>query len=202
MRVLVGSVVLVVVILFGSAPAAAQEVSWGVKGGVNFATLSVDEEPKPEFQYRIGLIAGGFFTWPMGLHLDVQPEALFSQQGATFDALGAGSTIKTDYLAIPILVRYKLKSSGSGLVLFAGPSLAFKLRANATADFGGGSVTDDIGDEIESFDYGVVFGAGWEAGRLSIDGRYTWGLSRVNVDETDPQKTMHRVIAVLAGVRF
>ena len=63
-------------------------------------------------------------------------------------------------------------------------------------------MTDDIGDEIESFDYGLVFGAGWEAGRLTIDGRYTWGLSRINVDEADPQKTMHRVIAVLAGIRF
>jgi hypothetical protein len=202
MRVLFGSLVLVASVLLGGAPAAAQGLNWGVKGGVNFATLSVDEEPKPEFQYRIGLIAGGFVTWPMASHLDVQPEALFSQQGATFDALGAGSTIKTDYLVIPILVRYKLNSSGRGLVLFAGPSLAFKLSANATADFGGGSVTDDISDEIESFDYGLVFGGGWEAGRLSIDGRYTWGLSRINVDGADPQKTMHRVIAVLAGVRF
>jgi hypothetical protein len=202
MRVLFGSLVLVASVLLGGAPAAAQGLNWGVKGGVNFATLSVDEEPKPEFQYRIGLIAGGFVTWPMASHLDVQPEALFSQQGATFDALGAGSTIKTDYLVIPILVRYKLNSSGRGLVLFAGPSLAFKLSANATADFGGGSVTDDISDEIESFDYGLVFGGGWEAGRLSIDGRYTWGLSRINADEAIPQKTMHRVIAVLAGVRF
>jgi hypothetical protein len=201
MRVLVGSFVLAANVLLGGAPAAAQGVSWGVKGGVNFATLSADGEPKPEFQYRIGLIAGGFFTWPMGSHLDVQPELLFSQQGATLDAFGADSTIKTDYLVAPILVRYKLNSSGRGLVLFGGPSLAFKVSANATADFGGGSVSDDISDEIESFDFGLVFGAGWEAGRLSIEGRYTWGLSRINVDQADPQ-TMHRVIAVLAGVRF
>jgi hypothetical protein len=202
MRVLFGSFVLVAIVLLGGTQAAAQGISWGVKGGVNFATLSVDEEPTPEFQYRIGVIAGGFFTWPMGSHLDVQPEALFSQQGATFDTFGTSSTIKTDYLVAPILVRYKLNSSGRGLALFAGPSLAFKLSANATADFGDGSVSDDISDEIESFDFGVVFGAGWEAGRLSIDGRYTWGLSRINTDAADPQKTMHRVIAVLAGVRF
>ncbi len=126
MRVLFGSLVLVAIVLLGGAQAAAQGVSWGVKGGVNFATLSVDEEPTPEFQYRIGVIAGGFFTWPMGSHLDVQPEALFSQQGATFDAFGAGSTIKTDYLVAPILVRYKLNSSGRGLAFFAGPSLSFQ----------------------------------------------------------------------------
>ena len=202
MHVVVGSLVLVAIVVLGGAPTAAQGVSWGVKGGVNFATLNVDEEPTPEFQYRIGVIAGGFFTWPMGSHLDVQPEALFSQQGATLDAFGTGSTIKTDYLVAPILVRYKVHSSGRGLVFFAGPSLGFKLSANATADFGDGSVSDDISDEIESFDFGLAFGAGWEIGRLSIDGRYTWGLSRINTDEADPQKTMHRVIAILAGVRF
>ena len=190
-------------ILLCGSNVAAQEASWGVKGGVNLATLSVSNvEPKPEFDYRIGLIAGGFFTWPLSSHLDLQPEALFSQQGASFDSLGT-ATIKTDYLITPILVRYKLES-GSGLVLFAGPSLGFKLRANATSDFGGGSVTDDIGDEIESFDYGVVFGGGWEAGRFSIDGRYTWGLRRIGVDEDEAgsQQTKHRVIAVLAGIRF
>jgi len=86
MRVLVGLVVLVVVVLFERAPAAAQDVSWGVKGGVNLATLSVSKlDPQPEFDYRIGLIAGGFFTWPLGSRLDNQPEALFSHQGATLE---------------------------------------------------------------------------------------------------------------------
>jgi hypothetical protein len=87
-------------------------------------------------------------------------------------------------------------------VLFAGPSLGFKLSARATAELGGQKTNEDIGDLIESVDYGVVFGAGWEAGRLTIDGRYTWGLSALGKDQDDPEKTTHRVIAVLAGVRF
>ena len=87
-------------------------------------------------------------------------------------------------------------------MLFAGPSLGFKLRAKATVGFRRREdVTDDIGDDIESFDYGVVFGAGWEAGRFSIDGRYTWGLS-ASASMKTTSKTTHRVIAVLAGVRF
>lgn len=198
MRVLSGAVVLVVL---WSSQATAQESSWGVKGGVNFATASSEEDPGIAFDYRIGLVAGGFFTWPIGSHLDLQPEALYSQQGATIDVLGVDSTIKTDYLVTPILVRYKLRSTGRGLVLFAGPSLGFKLSAKAESEFGGLTAEDDISDDIESFDYGVVFGAGWEAGRYSIDGRYTWGLSNISAREDDPN-TQHRVIAVLAGVRF
>jgi len=200
MRVLSG--VFAVVLLLSGSRAMAQESSWGVKGGVNLATLASNQDPGPDFKYRIGLVAGGFFTWPIGSRLDLQPEALFSQQGASFDAPFVSATIELDYLVTPILVRYKLTSSGSGLVVFGGPSLGFKLSANGVAESGGQKTKDDIGDEIESFDYGVVFGAGWEAGRLTIDGRYTWGLSRIGVDEGNPEKTTNRVIAVLAGVRF
>jgi hypothetical protein len=200
MRVLSG--VFVFVLLCGSQ-ALAQEASFGVKGGVNLATLSSNEDPGPEFKYRIGVIAGGFFTWPMGSRLDLQPEVLFSQQGASFDVTGFDSvTIKLDSLVAPILVRYKLRSSGGGLVLFGGPSLGFNLSAKAVSKSSGRTTTDDIGDDIESFDYGVVFGAGWEAGRFTIDGRYTWGLSEIGKDEDDPEKTTHRVIGILAGIRF
>ena len=109
MRILSGMFAL---ILLCGSNVAAQEASWGVKGGVNFATLSSDQDPGPEFKYRIGLIAGGFFTWPLGSHLDVQPEVLFSQQGASLDSIGLEAvTIKTDYLVTPILVRYKLRPS-------------------------------------------------------------------------------------------
>jgi Outer membrane protein beta-barrel domain len=200
MRILSGMCAL---ILLCGSNVAAQEASWGVKGGVNLATLSPDQDPGPEFKYRIGFIAGGFFTWPLGSHLDVQPEVLFSQQGASLDSIGLEAvTIKTDYLVAPILVRYKLRPSAGGLVLFAGPSLGFKLSAKATAESGDQGFTEDISDEIESFDYGVAFGGGWESGRLTIDGRYTWGLSTVGKDGENPEKTRHRVIAVLAGVRF
>jgi len=191
----------VVLVVLWAPQAIAQESSWGVKGGVNFATLDSGEGPDIPFEYRLGLVAGGFVTWPIGSHLDIQPEALYSQVGATLEVLGVDSEIKTDYLVTPILVRYRLQSSGSGLVLFGGPSLGFKLSAKSVSEFGDFTSEDDISDEIESVDYGVVFGAGWEAGRLTIDGRYTWGLSNISTREDDP-KTQHRVISVLAGVRF
>ncbi len=111
-----------------------RSVSWGVKGGVNLATLSSDQDPGPEFKYRIGLVAGGFFTWPLGAHLDVQPEALFSQQGATFDATGA--RLRHQDWTISSRRSWcatSCNSSGRGLVFFAGPSLGFKLSAKVTA---------------------------------------------------------------------
>jgi hypothetical protein len=199
MRVFAGVLVLVLVC---AGQAVAQEVSWGVKGGVNFATLAADVDPGPDFKYRIGLVAGGFFTWPIGSRLDIQPEVLFSQQGASLDAPDVEPTIKLDSLVTPILVRYKLRPGHRGLVIFGGPSLGFKLGAKVKVSSSGTTTTDDISDEIKDVDYGIVFGAGWEAGRLTIDGRYTWGLSGIGADETLEEKTTQRVIAVMAGVRF
>ncbi len=154
------------------------------------------DDPGTDFRYRIGLVAGGFFTWPLGAHFDLQPEGLFSQQGAKLSDTTVDATIKIDSFVMPILVRYKLRPSGRGLVFFAGPSLGFKLSAKVTAEADGEKTNDDIGEDVESFDYGVVFGAGWEASRFSIDGRYTWGLSRLGVNEDESNKTTHRVIAV------
>ena len=137
----------------------------GSQGRGEFRDAELGIRSGPEFKYRIGLIAGGFLTWPLGSHLDVQPEVLFSQQGASLDSIGLESaTIKTDYLVAPILVRYKLRPSNRGLVLFAGPSLGFKLSAKATAESGDQGFTEDISDEVEKLDYGVVFGGGWGIG--------------------------------------
>jgi len=201
MRVLSGVLVLLFV-LFGVSGAMAQELSWGLKGGINLATLSSDETPSPDLNYRIGLVAGGFFTWPLGARFDIQPEALFSQQGASASALGVDAKIKIDYLVVPILMRYKTATSGNSVVFFAGPSLGVKLNAEATAESGGQTIKEDIDNDIETLDVGVVFGGGLEFGRCTIDGRFTWGFSNINADVNEPAKTRSRVISILGGIRF
>ena len=55
---------------------------------------------------------------------------------------------------------------------------------------------------MERFDLGLVAGAGLEFGRFVIDGRYTWGLSNINKDESEDVKIKNRVFAVMAGIRF
>jgi hypothetical protein len=191
-----------VLVLFAGGDAAAQSGSWGVKGGVNFATLDADAEPPPPFKYRVGLVAGGFFTWRLASRLDLQPEVLFSQQGAGLDATAVEPVIKLDSVVAPILVRYSFRPGGSGLVMFGGPSVGFKVNAKVHVTASGTTTIEDVSDEIESVDYGVVFGGGWEAGRFTVDGRYTWGLSDIGKDDSAQEKTRHRVIAVMVGMRF
>jgi len=193
---------LVLAILCIPTAAAAQEVGYGVKGGLNLATLSFDPDPGADFGIRPGVVLGGFVSIPMGPRLTIQPEGLFSQKGANASEEGADAWIRLDYLEVPVLVQYAVTSSSTNTFnVFAGPSLAFKLKARSGAEFGEDSFEEDISEGTESFDFGVVFGAGVNVGRFSVDGRYTFGLSNINTD-TEEGKIKNRTLAFLAGYRF
>jgi Outer membrane protein beta-barrel domain len=150
-------------VLLGAGSAAAQDVSGGVKGGVNFANLVIDGDAADlNLETRIGLVIGGFVTWPVTPRFDIQPEALVSWKGASFDEFGVEADIEITYLEIPVLFRYGSPvSAGTSLKLFAGPSLAFKLNAEATGEFLGVSEDEDISDEVEAFDFGLLILVGF-----------------------------------------
>jgi Outer membrane protein beta-barrel domain len=196
MRVLCGVLVLV---LFGGSPAMAQGRGWGAKGGVNFATQRSDQDDDVNVGYRIGIIAGAFFTWPMGERFAFQPEVLYSEQGAAVDELGVNAKTKIDYLVVPLLARYKVTRS---VFVVGGPSMGFKVRAKASAEFGDSSSQVDISEFVEDFDLGIAAGGGMEFGRYTLEGRYTFGLSNINADDGGVEKIKNRVISILGGVRF
>lgn len=188
------------ILLVTSSTALAQERSWGVKAGVNLATLSADD-PDASYDFRIGVAAGGYFTLPLGSRLELQPEALFSQQGAKAGDTDIDATIALDMLTIPVLVKFRLSPPGQGLAVYGGPSIGLRLRARGISSFGDQKIDIDISDDVESTDFGVAAGAMYERGRWTLDGRYTFGLSKLN---TDPEEAdlKSRTISVLLGVRF
>jgi hypothetical protein len=188
------------ILLVTTSTALAQERTWGAKVGVNLATLSVDD-PDVSYDFRIGIAAGGYFTLPLGSRLELQPEALFSQQGATVGDGDVDATIALDMLTVPILVKYRLSPPGQGLAVYGGPSIALKLRARGISSFGGEKIDLDISDDVETTDFGVAAGVMYERGRWTLDGRYTFGLSKLNADPEEPD-LKSRVISILAGVRF
>ncbi len=84
-----------------------------------------------------------------------------------------------------------------------GSTIAFKVSAKGSGSFQGETTDVDIPDEaIDKVDLGVIVGAGVTFGRLSVEGRYTVGLSNINGDTSDPTKVKNRALAVLAGFRF
>lgn len=186
-------------VLIASA-ASAQGLTFGAKGGATFATMKFDTEDEVEIDTRIGVIAGGFVTIPLGERLFVQPEVLFAQKGGKFGDLGGDVSTELDYLDVPALVRYDIGSRG--LHVYGGPAVGFLLRARAVSDFGGDRAEVDVSDSIESVAFDLVFGAEFEFGRVIVDGRYMWGLSDVDKETSEVVKVKNRVAAVMAGFRF
>ena len=125
--------------------------------------------------------------------------------GFDLEKLQKSRKIKLDYVDVPVLARFSSPvSGGTSFHVFAGPSFSFRVSAKAESSFEDEEESEDIDDDVERFDLGLVAGAGLEFGHFLIDGRYTWGLSNINKnkDETDDVKIKNRVFAVMAGIRF
>jgi hypothetical protein len=196
---------MVLCLVLGAATAAsAQGPVFGVKAGVNWANLNFDgEDANVNFDQRTGFAGGLFMVWPGNSKAALQVEALYSQKGTGLDNEEGKGALKVDYLDIPVLARF---SSGpankASFHVFGGPSLGFKMRAHATGDFAEDGDDEDIGDDVETFDFGMVVGAGVDFGKLTLDARQSWGLSDINKDPNDDEKVKTRTFSVMLGIRF
>jgi hypothetical protein len=150
--------------------AMAQPAVFGVKAGINLATVTFDPEPDEDvLDRRTGFVGGLFVVVPASDRLGFQGEVLFSQKGASEDG-GAGD-LALDYLEVPLLLRVGTASPlETSFHAFAGPSIGLRLRARVTTEtFDGETEDEDIADDVKGFDFGVVAGAGVNFGRFTLD---------------------------------
>lgn len=85
------------------------QIKFGVKAGLNIATLKGDID---DVKSRAGLYAGGYARIPLAPKFTFQPEVLFSMQGAKFEYSETymgyyakeKSAFKFNYINIPLNV--------------------------------------------------------------------------------------------------
>lgn len=163
---------------FGTAN--AQEIKFGVKAGANFSNFTGDAETDG----RTGFYVGGLVDIGISDKFHVQPELLYSMEGADSDGVDLG----VNYLRVPIMAKYYLTEA---LNLQAGPSVAFKI----------GTVEEDFDDAVKSIDFGLGLGAAYELPiGLFFDVRYNLGLA--NISETDAVDVKNTNFQVGLGYRF
>ena len=196
-------------VVFTAAPTFAQpNFSAGVKGGVNFAKLSSDPEDPACCDSRTGFIGGLFLVAPINESIAVQPEFLYSMQGAKFvfsdDDDDFENELKTDYFQIPVLLRADFGAGSARPFVLVGPAFGFNVRARQSFAITAGDEEDeDIKDEVKNFDIALAIGAGVQFGAASVEGRYTHGLTTANEEsEAEGFEVKHRVWSILVGFRF
>ncbi|ESU22928.1 hypothetical protein FEDK69T_17070 [Flavobacterium enshiense DK69] len=163
--------------------ASSDAIKFGVKGGVQFTNFNADFDTDG----KTGFYVGGLADFTVSEKFHVQPELLFSAEGAeTTDGFDLGIS----YLRVPVMAKYYVME---GLNIQAGPEVAFKV---ATAE-------DIVDDFTKSVDFGLGFGAGYEmTNGLMFDARYNLGLSDINDVDGDPDSIKNTGFQIGLGYRF
>ncbi len=164
--------------LIGVANAQANNLQFGIKGGLGFSEISgstLDKTP------RLGIQLGGVMTQKISDSLSMQYEALYSQKGIvenqTVDDVNYKFETNIDYLEIPVFAKFKVAEKwavyGGGYV---GWALSKKVKITA------GSISSDVDIDkfVNDLDYGMLLGVQAQlAERWAVDARYTLGLTDV-----------------------
>ena len=157
-------------LFFSISAVQAQDMGFGIKGGVNFASLNGDDADG--WDGRTGFHLGLLAEFGLSESFAIQPEILYSAQGAEMDDV----TFKLDYLTIPVMAKYFATDAFS---IEAGPYIGF----NTTSEWDLDGDTVDLKDETESTDFGVGLGLGYELPMgVFFQARYAMGLSDIGSD--------------------
>ncbi|PXY39917.1 PorT family protein [Flavobacterium cheongpyeongense] len=179
----------VVLFIATSATIQAQLLKIGVKAGVNFANQTGDATFDGEnfnkdgiTSYHAGLVA----EIKLLDRFAVQPELLYSTQGASYKNAITEFKNELGYLSIPVMAKFYLTDSFS---LEVGPQASFLLSEKDNVELG----------DAETFEFGVNAGLGFKITKnLFVQGRYGLGLTEASKNADVKNST----IQLSAGFMF
>lgn len=145
------------------------DVTFGVKAGLNLSTLVGDAQ---NVSMKPGFHIGGMAELELTEKLSVQPEILYSLQGARVDdGTGSNYNYNLSYITLPVIGKYYVTE---GLSLEAGPQIGVLISAKSKID--GKSYNNK--KNTSSIDFGANIGAGYKMDSgLNFSLRYSLGLA-------------------------
>ena len=210
-------VFLIALSILGFAQAHAQK--FGFKGGYNYSSLNGEVAKDNTLKGLNGFYVGALMELPIGDVLALQPEIIYSRQGAAWEYeydvlfLGKGmikSDLRLDYLNIPVMAKVNL----GPLFLQGGVQFGFlvdKPEVSYTAGDRRVSQTVDK-DAYASFDFGVGAGLGINFNQhFFVEARYTHSLTNAldpnnnslkNAHISDDNNFKNAVLSLGLGVKF
>lgn len=188
-------ITILILLLVSFSFVSEAQMNFGVKAGLNLATVSGDDVVNAEIKpgYQVGLAT----NFSMGEAFSIQPGLILSGKGTGNSEIDDYS-LNTNYLEIPINAVYNV----SGFQIFAGPYLGFGLfgKLKGLENDVDIEFTNDVDSEefnIEnmekvyqnSLDYGLNFGAGYMITEtIQVQAAYGLGLgnNHPKVDGEEP----------------
>jgi len=184
-----------IVVIFGMIMTAkGQDIKFGIKGGLNLATLSDNGSGlnfRPAFHF--GIVS----EYRISDNFSIQPELLYSSQGQKYHG---GSVLKLNYLNLPIMANYLVSEN---IFIEAGPQFGVLLSAKGENE---AESSESLIDNYRSIDFGISLGLGYKfEGGLNVNVRYYFGIANVHdwLDEfISDRKTRNKVLQLSIGYLF
>jgi hypothetical protein len=167
--------VMAAILITGTA--AAQHINFGIKGGVNLYNIHNDNNA--ELDNSVGFHLGLLAHIHLANQFAMQPEVVFSTQGANHSNGNLDTDINLNYVNVPLLFQYMFDN---GFRLQAGPQLGFLVSAKSKI----GDTSTDTKDNFEGVDLGASVGMSYVSppSGFGFDVRYNIGLSNINENST------------------
>lgn len=200
---------IVTALLFISASTFAQ-VAFGLRGGINSATVTGDVD-FVEKENIIGLNIATSLEIPLAGRLAIQPEVQFTQKGYMtrgefFGIDGSQKTVVTNF-DVPVLLKANFGSGTTQGYFIGGPSLEIATKGQVTTTIEGDSETNQINeDNLSEETLGFQIGGGlqfrsYDRTWVVIDLRYASSL-RDNYDLDDDEMNANQGLLFTVGLRF
>jgi hypothetical protein len=197
-------------------------VSWPVFGsglklqfGPAFTSLNYSEESSlPSWINKNSLLqfTGGVgfelsFTTNFALELDI----MYAPGGAEFKGTFMGDTLTVTYkgyaVSMPVLFKVSFLP-GTTPYIITGGFLAYTTSQKGIMDVSPGisHSENDMTDDVNRFQYGLIFGGGVEIAIASmnflVEGRYALGLSNLIKHPSPGETAKSTNISILIGYKF
>jgi hypothetical protein len=203
------SVICLVALFAAVSVPQALNAGVGFKAGYSWSTLSLTStEPLPFSLGTLSSFAGGMsFSAGLGF-LSIQPEILYVRMGSLYEVDALNSLeFRNDYIQVPVLLKLSIIPVGPiQPFLCAGGYGAYLIKAKGVMKIDGVPQEEDMSDNYQRFDYGVVGGLGLAFKLpgigLSIEGRYTYGLQNLVKDPAAGDSMKNQCWLALAGISF
>jgi hypothetical protein len=157
----------------------SQETNYGLKGGLTWSNLYIDEDDLNEENTRLGFHGGLFSQFMFGGIIGIQPEFLFTTKGTEGEYTGIldqSVSFNMNYIDIPVLLVLRPVPV---VELHAGAYGGILLNSNISFDGVVEGETELNRDHFNPFDFGLAAGIAFNFGNVQAGVRYNMGLREI-----------------------
>lgn len=186
-------VLTVAILLFCSAK-AQMDIAIGPKVGFNVTNIS-----NWDTKNKVSINVGGFAELKFNQFFAIQPELLYSRQGARDKEDGVKTRWRVNYLNIPILAKLYVLD---GLSVDLGPEIGFALNAKSKVKTGGTTTTYKLNSDVNTVAVNFAVGLSYHWDDIMFSARYNIGLSNVFDKDFGGGNNKNHVFQLSVGYRF